>query len=257
MPTASFTNADDLSHFVATNHAKPYPAIDPKNIRLPENFVACIIGGSGAAGSGLARSYAQAGAAGIILAGRTASSLEATAKEARALNGSTNVVTVPCDITSNDDISALAVTIKDTFRGRLDVVVVNSGYSGPLSKATILEEDPKDVEKAFGIHCLGTWYAAHYLVPLLLESQGSFFAISSMAAPRITGFGTTSHYCASKVGQIRIMEMLHAQYAPQGLFCASVHPGGMQSDFSRAASKDIQHRKRSISKRAFSLAHTE
>ncbi|KAG9251072.1 uncharacterized protein F5Z01DRAFT_331012 [Emericellopsis atlantica] len=240
MPTSTLTNAAELRRFVATNHTKPYPAIDPQEVRLPDGYVVCIIGGSGAAGSGLARSFAQAGASGIILAGRTQSALEATAKEARALNASTNVVTVSCDITSNDDVATLAATIREKFGGRLDTVVVNAGYSGPLSKATFLEEDPKDVEKAFGIHCLGTWYAAHHLVPLLLESKGSFIAISTMAAPMITGFGASSHYSASKVAQVRMMEMLHAQYSSQGLFCASVHPGGLQSDFSRAASMELQ-----------------
>jgi short-subunit dehydrogenase len=39
-----------------------------------------------------------------------------------------------------------------------------------------------------------------------------------------------------------MIEILHAQYADKGVFVASVHPGGMQSEFSRAASEDIQHR---------------
>ncbi|KAJ4264283.1 hypothetical protein NW762_005479 [Fusarium torreyae] len=241
MSTPTLTNAQQVGNFVQSDHNKPYPAIDPKNTKLPEDFVVCIIGGGGAAGTGLARSFAHAGASGIIIAARTQSSLDATTKEVNGINTSVKVVAVSCDITSNDDVAALATIINNEFSGRLNAVFVNCGYSGPLSKATVLEEDPKDVKKAFDVHCMGTWYAAHHLVPFLLESKGSFIAVSSIATLRVTGFGTTPHYCASKIAQARLIEMLHAQYAEQGLFVASVHPGGMQSAFARAASPDIQH----------------
>ncbi|KAF4949100.1 hypothetical protein FSARC_13584 [Fusarium sarcochroum] len=241
MSTPTLTNAQQVGNFVLSDHNKPYPAIDPKNTKLPENFVVCIIGGGGAAGTGLARAFAHAGASGIIVAARKQSSLEATTKEIQSINKSTKVVPVSCDITSNDDVAALAAAVKNEFNGRLNAVFVNCGYSGPLAKATVLEEDPKDVQRAFDIHCMGTWYAAHHLLPFLLESKGSFIAISSIAALRVIGFGTTPHYCASKVAQARLIEMLHAQYANQGLFVASVHPGGMQSEFSKAASPDIMH----------------
>ncbi|KAF4998629.1 hypothetical protein FGRMN_2955 [Fusarium graminum] len=241
MSTPSSTNAQQVRDFISTTHGKPYAPIDPKNVELPKGYVACIIGAGGASGAGLARSFAKAGASGIILAARTERSLETTAKEISSLNPSIKTVSISCDISSNDDVAKIAVAVKDQFDGRLDAVFVNCGFSGPLSKATVLEEEFDDVQKAFSTHCLGTWLAAHHLLPFLLTSKGSFIAISSISAQSIIGFGTTSHYCASKLAQARMIEILHAQYAEKGIFVASVHPGGMQSEFSRAASKDIQH----------------
>ncbi|KAF5566834.1 dehydrogenase reductase SDR family member 7 precursor [Fusarium phyllophilum] len=241
MSTPSLTNAQQVRDFVETKHDKPYDAIDPRKAELPEGFVVCIIGAGGAAGSGLARSFAQAGAAGMILAARSQKTLEATVTEVSDITASIKVASVACDITSNESVANIASTVKSQFNGRLDAVFVNCGFSGPLSKATVLEEDFEDVQKAFATHCLGTWLAAHHLLPFLLESKGSFIVISSISAQSLIGFGTTSHYCTSKLAQARMIEMLHAQYADKGIFVASVHPGGMQSEFSRAASKDIQH----------------
>ncbi|KAI6758596.1 hypothetical protein HG530_010836 [Fusarium avenaceum] len=241
MSTPSLTNAQQVRDFVSKTHNKPYAAIDPKTAELPKDYVVCIIGAGGAAGAGLARSFAKAGASGIILAARTQRSLETTSNEIRTINQSSKVVSISCDISSNDDVAKIATAVKEQFNGKLDAVFVNCGFSGPLSKATVLEEEFEDVQKAFATHCLGTWLAAHHLLPFLLISKGSFIVISSISALGIIGFGTTSHYCASKLAQARMIEILHAQYADKGVFVASVHPGGMKSEFARAASEDIQH----------------
>ncbi|KAF4450362.1 hypothetical protein F53441_6486 [Fusarium austroafricanum] len=241
MSTPSLTNVQDVRDFVNTQHDKPYLAIDPTTAELPNGFVVCIIGGGGAAGAGLARSFAKAGASGMILAARTQKTLEATTKEVKSINVSIKVTPVACDISLNDSVAAIASTVKDQFNGRLDAVFINCGFSGPLSRATVIDEDFEDVQKAFATHCLGTWLAAHHLMPFLLESKGSFVVISSTSALSINGFGATSHYCTSKLAQSRMIEMLHVQYADKGVFVASVHPGGLKSEFSRAAGEEIQH----------------
>ncbi|KAJ4138624.1 hypothetical protein NW768_002474 [Fusarium equiseti] len=241
MSTPSQTNAQQVRDFVPTTHDRPYDAIDPTKATLPKDYVVCIIGAGGAAGAGLARSFAKAGASGMIIAARTEATLEKTTRDISSINSSVRVVSVTCDISAETDVIKIATTVKEQFGGRLDTVIVNCGFSGPLSKATVLKEDVADVQRAFVVHCTGTWLAAHHLLPFLLESQGSFIVISSISAQAISGFGTTSHYCASKLAQARIVEMIHAQYAEKGLFVASVHPGGMKSEFSMAASKDIQH----------------
>ncbi|KAL6914996.1 hypothetical protein ACHAPO_009731 [Fusarium lateritium] len=241
MSTPSQSNAQQVRDFVSTTHDKPYPAIHPEKSPFPKDYVVCIIGAGGAAGAALARSFAKAGASGIILAARTQVTLEKTSKDVSSINSSTKVVSVTCDISSEADVVKIATAVKEQFNGKLDAVIVNCGFSGPLSKATVIEEDVGDVQKAFAVHYTGTWLAAHHLLPFLLESKGSFVVISSISALGISGFGTTSHYCASKLAQARMVEIIHAQYAEKGLFVASIHPGGMKSEFSLAASKDIQH----------------
>jgi len=232
-PTPSQLNAQHCRNFVPTLHTTPYPAIDPARVKLPSPFVVCIIGGRGAAGGGLARAYAQAGASGLILAARTRSGLEETANEVRSISSTIKVVLSECDITSEKDLALIVQTVKSEFDGRLDVAVVNSGYSGPIV-LDVAQEPPDDYRAAFDVNTIGCFYAAHYLLPLLESTQSnamSFIAINSMATPTVAGMGGHAHYCVSKAAQARLIEMINEQYSSRGLFCASVHPGGMMSGF--------------------------
>ncbi|KAJ5584274.1 uncharacterized protein N7459_004074 [Penicillium hispanicum] len=235
-PTKSQLNAQECRDFVPTLHTAPYPAIDPSSADLPSPFVACIIGGRGAAGGGLARAYAKAGASGLILAARTLSALEETASEVRSVNPATKIVVAKCDIAFNSDLESLANTVRSEFEGHLDVVVVNPGYSGPMIP-DVVRESPVDFQAAFNVNTVGTFFAAHHLLPLLLATASpamSFIVINSIAAPTVTGPTGHAHYCVSKTAQVRLVEMINEQYAPKGLFCASLHPGGMASEFSKA-----------------------
>ncbi|PYH97346.1 NAD(P)-binding protein [Aspergillus ellipticus CBS 707.79] len=239
--TPSQSNAQACRDFVPTLHTAPYPAIDPSLVKLPSPYVVCIIGGRGAAAGGLARSFARAGASGIILAARTRPALDDTANEVRSINPATKVVVAECDVTSTSSVEALASTTKATFDGHLDVVVVNSGYSGPMT-ADVVQESPADFQSAFEVNTIGTFHAAHHFLPLLLGTQSgakAFIAISSMATPTVAGH---THYCVSKAAQARFVEMLYEQYAGRGLFCASVHPGGLKSEFSnKSMPKQFHH----------------
>lgn len=235
--TKSQQNAQQCRNFVPTIHTTTYETIDPSLVDLPFPFVVCIIGGRGAAGGGLARAYAKAGASGIILAARTRIALEETATEIRSINAKSKVITFECDITSENQVESLAETIKTEFDARLDVVIVNPGYSGPMIP-DVVQESPSDYQNAFNVNTIGVFHAAHYLLPLLVATDSaamSFIAISSMSAPSVSGPLAHAHYCVSKAAQVRLVEMIYEQYSSKGLFCASVHPGGLRSEFSKTA----------------------
>ncbi|THC98106.1 hypothetical protein EYZ11_002394 [Aspergillus tanneri] len=231
--TKSQANALDVRNFVSS-HTTSYPDIDSSQVQLPQPYVVCIIGGRGAAGGALARSYARAGASGIILGARTISLLEEVANEVKIISPSTKVVVEKCDISLNDNVASLAAKSQAEFGGHLDVVVVNSGYSGPIVN-DIIKEPPDVFQQAINVNYTGTYHAAHHFLPLLLNSPTgamSFIGISSMAAPTVAGPVAHIHYCTSKAAQVKVIEMISEQYASKGLFCASVHPGGIKSDLS-------------------------
>src|SRR4051812_39043092 len=81
-----------------------------------------ITGGGSGIGLGTARRLVEAGAR-VVLAGRDGERLETAAKE---LDADDQVLAVPTDVTSIDDLDRLAARTKERF-GRLDGVFANAG----------------------------------------------------------------------------------------------------------------------------------
>jgi NAD(P)-dependent dehydrogenase (short-subunit alcohol dehydrogenase family) len=246
-PTPSQANAREIGQFVPTLHSDIYAAIDPITNNLPQPFTAVILGGSGAVGSGLARSYARAGATGLVVAARRLDEVERVAKEAKTISPSLQTLALRCDVSSASDIAAVANATKAHFGATVGAVIVNAGYSGPFV-SDITQEKVEDFQMAFNVNTLGPAYAAQSFLPILNESaaevstsfKGLFIAISAMAAPTVTGPLIDIHYNASKFAQSRIIEMLHEEQlrlkgGNDGIFFASVHPGGINSDFAKQA----------------------
>lgn len=218
--------------FTATSHAKPYDAIDPSQTTLPKPFVICIVGASRGIGAGIAYAYTKAGATGLVLASRRISGLEETAAECKRINPDVETEIIPCDITSPESVEALASKIHSRF-GRLDVVAVNSGYSGPVV-LKITDTDPTTFSNATNVNYTGTFLCAKYLIPLLLSTPSgakTFLAVSSLGSLIVRGPIANAQYCVSKLAQLKLVEHIHEQYHEQeGLAVFAVHPGAVMSE---------------------------
>ena len=200
-----------------TQHSKPNAALDPTSVKLPSPFVVCIVGASRGIGAGIATSYAKAGCSALVLASRRISGLEETAAACRAINPSLDIEIISCDITSPTSVAALADKTKARF-GRLDVAVVNSGYSGPVV-TKVTETDPETFLGATNVNYVGTFYCAKFLIPLLLntsDGKKTFIGVSSMAALIVRGPIANTQYCVSKCAQLKLLEHIHEQYADKG-----------------------------------------
>lgn len=151
------------SGFTKTIHSKPTAALDPASNKLPKPFNVLIVGASRGIGAGIAHAYAQAGAASLLLAARSSSSQElaTVAQEAKNLNPSVSIKSLEVDITSNTSVAQLAKDVKQEV-GRLDVVIVNSGYSGPVV-LKVEEGDPQDFQDVFDVNVQGTYLVASTL----------------------------------------------------------------------------------------------
>ncbi|KAK4541523.1 hypothetical protein LTR36_007969 [Oleoguttula mirabilis] len=221
-----------FGEFISKTHTEPYEATDPSKVRLPQPFVVCIVGASRGIGAGVAKSYAKAGATGLILAARRVSGLEETAAQCKKINPKVDIEIVPCDITKVEDVANLADKTKAKFGGRLDVVVVNSGVSGPIeTKVTTI--DPKDFQNAINVNYVGTFLSAKYLIPLLLSTEGgakAFLAVSTFATMILRGPFASPTYSVSKAAQLKLVENVHEEFVGEGLAAFSVHPGAVWTE---------------------------
>ncbi|RYO26913.1 hypothetical protein AA0111_g7705 [Alternaria arborescens] len=210
------------SGFTKTIHSKPTAALDPASNKLPKPLNVLIVGASRGIGAGIAHAYAQAGAASLLLAARSSSSQElaTVAQEAKNLNPS------------------LAKDVKQEV-GRLDIVIINSGYSGPVV-LKVEEGDPQDFQDVFDVNVQGTYLVAHHFIPILKESDGAktFIAINSFGACIVNGHIANTAYCISKFAQARLVEFLSEQYGADGILAVAVHPGAVNTEMADKTTPD-------------------
>ncbi|EOD53135.1 putative short-chain dehydrogenases protein [Neofusicoccum parvum UCRNP2] len=226
-----------IDNFTPTIHHAPGTTLRAAiTSPLPTPYTVCIIGASRGIGAGVALSYARAGATTLLLAARNTTQLADVAAQINAIAPSCAVHTVACDISSPTSVRGLAAHAATRLRAHLDAVVVNSGYSGHVELELTRGDAAADGQwaQAFAVNALGTYHAAHYLVPLLLgapEGAGrAFVVVGSIASCIRTGAIANSKYCVSKMAQVRIVEHVAEQFGARGLLAVAVHPGAVETE---------------------------
>jgi NAD(P)-dependent dehydrogenase (short-subunit alcohol dehydrogenase family) len=148
---------------------------------------------------------------------------------------------VDCDIALVDSVANLADCVTREF-DRLDVLVTNSGFSGPVI-LRVEDGDPADFQRAFDVNVQGTYLAAHYFLPLLRRAEGgakSFVAIGLMAACIIRGPIANTRCCLRKSAQSKSVEFLTEQYGNKGLFAVVVHPGAVDTEVAKGGPESFK-----------------
>jgi NAD(P)-dependent dehydrogenase (short-subunit alcohol dehydrogenase family) len=222
-----------LAHsFTSTSHTRASAATDPETSHLPSTLNVLIIGASQGIGAGIAHAYAKSGVGNLILAARATSrqKLQAVEQTAKELAPAIRSDCFDVDITNAASVSQLAEDVKAQY-GRLDILVLNSGYSGPVV-LKVDEGNPRDFQDVFDVNIVGTYNVAHCFVPLLKESDGAktFIAVGSFAALITNGHIANTAYCISKFAQARFVEFLSEQYAADGILAIAVHPGAVNTE---------------------------
>ena len=155
----------------------------------------------------------------VIILGRRAEVLEATANEIRQGSGAGRVYPKAVDLTNAAAVEALAGVIKYEF-GVVDGVVNNAGGTAPGGGSLL------DVEsmwrRTFEQNVLSAVLLTTALAPLLRRPGGRIVLIGSMAS-RSGGGG--AHYVATKAALNGWVLALSTEFAPQGINANVVLPG--------------------------------
>jgi meso-butanediol dehydrogenase / (S,S)-butanediol dehydrogenase / diacetyl reductase len=109
-------------------------------------------------------------------------------------------------------------------QGGLETVVASAGITvtGPVKDFGV-----SDWERIVATNLNGTFYLAKYSLPHLLETKGTFTAISSDAGTQgAPGYGA---YCATKHGVIGLIRCMALEYGRRGVRCNVVCPGFVET----------------------------
>lgn len=212
------------TNFTTTFHSKSYPSISPTRPELSAAGKTVLVSGGGRGiGIGIVEAFAAAGAAHIIIMGRSAATLDEVAERTRVAYPSTKFSTVPGDVSNEEDVARAFAGA-----GAVDVVVANAGYlptPGPIGEGGGPRAD--DWWRAWEVNVKGVFLLARGFLASA-RPGGVFVNVSALAAhnnPPLRGF---SAYLASKIGAARLVETM--QLESPGFRFYNVHPGTVESD---------------------------
>lgn len=169
--------------------------------------VAVVTGGGQGIGEGIARAYAESGAA-VVVANRRAETITGVVADIEASGG--RALAVPTDVTDRAAVEALADAAVGTFGG-LDVWVNNAG--GSSVQAPLVELDEADWDTCYEVNLKAVWVSSVIAADRMGDSGGSIINVTSPAADRVVlGSG---HYSAAKAGVNALTRTMSAELAPR------------------------------------------
>jgi NAD(P)-dependent dehydrogenase (short-subunit alcohol dehydrogenase family) len=183
------------------------------------------------AGSGIGKAttllFAAEGAkivAGEIDQGR----VDALIAELKA-NG-TEAVGVQGNVANAEDCKRLIDAAVETF-GTVDVLVNNAGIMDHF--APVAELDDVTWNRVLGVNLTGPMNTMRLAIPVMLSHGGGAIINVASAAGLGGGFAGAA-YTASKHGVVGLTRNTAVMYAKQGIRCAAVCPGGVNTNIAQS-----------------------
>jgi NAD(P)-dependent dehydrogenase (short-subunit alcohol dehydrogenase family) len=187
-----------------------------------KNKIALITGAGSGIGKASGIEFAKAGAK-VALLSRTASEIEATAREIGE-----NALPVTADVSNAAQVEAAVQKVIDRF-GRLDVVYANAGINGMF--APIDDLRPEEWDRTININLRGTYLTIHFTVPYLKKAGGGAIVVtSSINGTRYFANAGATAYAVSKAGQVAMVQMLAVELGPSNIRINAICPGAIDTE---------------------------
>ncbi|MGH2409931.1 MAG: SDR family NAD(P)-dependent oxidoreductase [Chloroflexota bacterium] len=176
-----------------------------------------VTGASRGIGRAIALALASEGAT-VAAVARDAEALAALTEEIRRLGR--EAVAIPCDVTDQARVEAMAATALDKLGG-IDILVHNAGAAG---SARFLGHDDELWHRMLAVNLTSIYYVSKAFAPAMAAAKsGRMITIASTAA-RI-GAPYVAAYTAAKHGVLGLMRALAAELGPHGITVNTICPG--------------------------------
>ncbi|GAB3937236.1 SDR family NAD(P)-dependent oxidoreductase [Kribbella albertanoniae] len=181
---------------------------------MTERPLAVVTGASSGIGAATARRLAKDGFE-VIAAARRLDRIEALAKE---IDGRA----VQCDVTSADDVAALAATVGD----RLDLLVNNAG--GAFGAEPVADADLDAWRRMYEVNVIGVAAVTKSLLPALIAGQGTIIVMGSTAGQ--VAYENGGGYVAAKHAAKAVVDTLRLELFDQPVRVSEIAPGMVRSE---------------------------
>ncbi|MBI4479113.1 MAG: SDR family oxidoreductase [Acidobacteria bacterium] len=186
-------------------------------MRLKDD-VALITGASRGIGRAIALRFAREGA-NVVVAARTAASIESVEMEIRALGR--EAMGIVCDVGDDAAVRETVRRAEERF-GTIDILVNNAGYFCSLHP--IAEMPDAEWDRSIRDNLTSAFYMSRAVMPgMIARRRGSIIMMSSLGAKAAYPFGTP--YAAAKAGLFGLTRALAAEGGPYGIRVNALSPG--------------------------------
>ncbi|AZO73898.1 MAG: SDR family oxidoreductase [Mesorhizobium sp.] len=182
--------------------------------------VAIVTGASSGIGRATAKLFAAEGAS-LVIAARRKAELDLLVDEIEEAGGS--AVALAGDVRDEAYAKALVDLAVEKFGG-LDIAFNNVGAVGQMGSISELSLD--GWRETLDTNLTSAFLGAKYQVPAMIERGGGSLIFTSTFVGHTVGMPGMTSYAASKAGLIGLMQVLAAEYGPQGLRVNALLPGG-------------------------------
>ncbi len=188
-----------------------------------EGKVALITGGSRGIGACIARRFGTEGARVAVVAHTKLDKAEAVAAEIIAAGGEAKAF--KADVAQVSECDRLAGEVIAGF-GTVDILVNNAG----VFTAVPIEETTEEIWDAqVDLNMKGSFFMVRAVVGCMkAKGSGKIINITSIAG--VGGFPNSGAYCASKGGQLNMVNALCLELAKDGINVNSLSPGNIKND---------------------------
>ena len=184
-----------------------------------------VTGGGGGIGRAIALAYG-ARKASVIVVGRNESKLEAMARECK--QAGIELLTLPCDVTKKEQVSALRQEISEHL-GIVQILVNNAGTAPAVS---FLEMEDRLWEYVLDVNLNGTYHCCKAFLPDIIASGwGRIINIASTVAR--TAYPSISAYTTSKHAVLGLTRSLAVETARRGITVNAICPGYVDTELTR------------------------
>lgn len=191
---------------------------------LLKNKIVVVSGIGPGLGVKLAVEAAREGAAGVVLAARSAEKLDDAENRIRALKTDTAVLKCVTDITDRSQCERLAAQSVAQF-GRIDALVNSAFFHGDMDYVSSANLDSWNA--VLGTNLLGTLKLTQCVLPQMKQQGGgAIVMINTMAARQVPPLGEAG-YAASKAALANSAKYLAKEVGPDNIRVNSIHMGWM------------------------------
>ena len=211
----------ELPSYTKQWHNDVYSDIDASRPELSVKGKRIVIsGGAGGIGAATAEAFAVAGAAEVVILGRTQKTLEATKDAISSRHPNTRIVPIVADISSAESTANAFETIAK--RGQIDIYINNAAS---IYVGTVADSDPVGWFKDYELNIKGSLLATQAALKNM-PKDGIIINVTS-AAGHLPYVPFYSSYATSKIASAKLFEYLQHEHAE--LRIINLQPGIIES----------------------------